>query len=165
MWFGQNYVSTIIYLQLMSPFVGPFIGYIMIRGIIDGLSFYPYSNIITLFSLISLIVLTFILKIFINNPISIALSFSIGLFILFGISLYTIKRIINISIFTKSNLTSLIFLVIIFILTFFTLSINTSFVYKLMIKFIVSLIMMSSLFYYYYQTKASWIMYSDIIKE
>jgi hypothetical protein len=84
---------------------------------------------------------------------------------LFGISLYTIKRIINISIFTKSNLTSLIFLVIIFILTFFTLSINTSFVYKLMIKFIVSLIMMSSLFYYYYQTKASWIMYSDIIKE
>ena len=165
MWFGQNYVNTIIYLQLMSPFVGPFIGYIMIRGIIDGLSFYPYSNIITLFSLISLIVLTFILKIFINNPISIALSFSIGLFILFGISLYTIKRIINISIFTKSNLTSLIFLVIIFILTFFTLSINTSFVYKLMIKFIVSLIMMSSLFYYYYQTKASWIMYSDIIKE
>ena len=52
MWFGQNYVNTIIYLQLMSPFVGPFIGYIMIRGIIDGLSFYPYSNIITLFSLI-----------------------------------------------------------------------------------------------------------------
>ncbi len=164
MWFGQNYVNTIIYLQLMSPFVGPFIGYIMIRGIIDGLSFYPYSNIITMFSFITLIALTFILKIFINNPISITLSFSVGLFTLFGIAFYTIKRITNISIFTKSNLVSFIILVIIYILAFFTLSINISFLYLLIIKFIVSLIIISSLFYYYYQTKASWIMYSNIIR-
>ncbi len=164
MWFGQNYVITIIYLQLISPFIGPFIGYIMIRGIIDGLSFYPYSNIITLLSFIMFVVLTIILKIFINNPISVALSFSIGLFILFGISLYTIKRIINISIFSKSNLVSLIFLVVIYILAFFTQSINVPFVHQSVIKSIVSLIMISSLFFYYYQTKASWIMYSKTIR-
>lgn len=164
MWFGQNYVSTIIYLQLISPFIGPFIGYVMIRGIIDGLSFYPYSNIITMFSLISLIALTFIMRIFINNPISITLSFSVCLFTLFGIALYTIKKIINISIFTKSNRSSLFFLVVIYILVFFTLSINISFVQQLIIKSIVSLVIISSLFYYYYQTKASWIMYSNIIR-
>lgn len=115
LWFGGQYSQASLYLKIVSPTVGPFIGYVMVRGINDGLAKYPYSNINTFVALMVIITISFFLNAVIHNPFSLVIAFSAGLLTLFYSTMYSMKKIIELKILTIQNIRSIIYIILTYI--------------------------------------------------
>ena len=92
-WFGSKYTIVVKYLEYISPLIGLLIGYILIRGILDGLYAFPYSNIITFCSFISVGILLLLSSIYSWGLLGLTISFGSGMFFLGIISMYILSLI------------------------------------------------------------------------
>ena len=81
-WVGKNFESIIYPLKIITPFIGFYLGYILLRGIIDGLYDKPYINVI---NGISALLLFFLLTAFAGGEFYNIIVFGISVCLL-GIS-------------------------------------------------------------------------------
>ncbi|MAJ44017.1 MAG: hypothetical protein CMF96_04615 [Candidatus Marinimicrobia bacterium] len=148
--FGENYTSIISPLKIILPFIGIYLGYIILRGIIDGLYNKPYINIINSVSAGTLFLLIYFAK---TSVYWIVISFGFSI-VLLGINsilflIYNTKVV-----FFNKNIICSILLNIVCFLIFYILSeinLNISIYNILILKFIIwsTILFLSILFYKY----------------
>ncbi|MCK4447356.1 MAG: oligosaccharide flippase family protein [Candidatus Marinimicrobia bacterium] len=159
LWFGDKYSVVIKYLQLLSPFTGLLIGYILIRGILDGLYAFPYTNIITFCGFLGTGLVSILTIKFNWDLLGLTLSVGIGIVFLGISSIYFLVRRQGLSMFNKKNICSIVWGFSIFILFNFynRFFIIDSLCVSLILKSIVSIIISILSFLLYKKIKLEWI--------
>lgn len=115
-WFGSDFTIIINYVNILSPFAGLLIGFILIRSVLNGLYTYPYVNHITFFSFLFELILVIITEIFQLGIIGVSISFGGAIFILWFISTWILLKKQKIPVATKNNIISVIWLFIVFLI-------------------------------------------------
>ena len=161
LWFGQNYSSAIVYLQVFSPASAFIVLYALLRGIIDGFKEYPYINIITGVSFVAMLLL-FIITINISDKLlSICYSFTGGLITLGVTSLFVIKRHLKIKIFSRRNSVCMFIIIIASIFSFLLIANTDNFGFGFLswwiIKIILATIITISMMVLYSKFKYEWL--------
>lgn len=103
-WFGSSYEVVVPYMQIAGLFLVFFLSYILIRGILDGISNYPFVNIITLVSFIIIALTSALVVILSYNLIGLTLALCISLFSLGILSIYYIRKLQNLRITYSKNI-------------------------------------------------------------
>jgi len=158
-WFGSKYIIVSEYLNIVSPFLGIFIGYFIIRGVLDGLSDFPYSNIINFIGVLVVVLLTS-LSLYFNGGISgIILSFGLGIFVLGVVAMVILTRLQHLKIFNRNNFSSLIIITVLFIGVNIIKShlILESILLIFILKIIITIVIGSILFFVYHKLGYDWL--------
>jgi hypothetical protein len=120
LWFGEKYIFLSSHLFYLAPTTGFLIMFLLIRGVIDGLFPFPYSNIITSIAAGVCLIVSIVLTAFGFSLAGLTLSVGLSLFILGSISIYIIAKKVNITVFnsriTIACVWNLLFLVIVYFL-------------------------------------------------
>lgn len=104
---GENYLGVVKSLEYFSWAAGVFLAYIILRGLLDGVEDYPYSNQITILGLILFSVVISINFYFGLTLNSIVLSFCSGLVGLYIGATYYFSKIFKLKILNKRYFLSL----------------------------------------------------------
>lgn len=165
-WFGEKYICVGSYLMFVSPAIGFFISYIIIRSILDGLEKFPYSNIVSIISLVSMGIGFLFFSLLSSFEIfGLIIAFGIGLSTLGITSIIILKIKTKIILVNKKNIISIAWLITVFLCfiilnSFFQ---YLSFVYLLLIKLIFSLMILFITFIIYRKLNYFWL--NNIIKK
>lgn len=120
LWFGEKYIFLKNYLFYLAPTTGFLIIFLLIRGVIDGLFSFPYSNIITSIAAGACLIVSIVLTACGFSLAGLTLSVGLSLFILGAISIYIIAQKVNITVFNSRIIIAcvwnLFFLVIVYFL-------------------------------------------------
>jgi len=159
LWFGAKYSVVVPYLMLLGPLVGLFLGYVLIRGILDGLTDFPYSNIITFFGMFAVGFVSLLTLLLSWNLLGLTMALNFGVLVLGVSSIYILRRLNEIRIFHSKNLLAILWFVFIsIVLGIFALFVQIdSIVLSFFIKLALSLIVMTLSFFYYKRLKFSWV--------
>jgi O-antigen/teichoic acid export membrane protein len=158
-WFGIKYAQVSIYLKFLSPTVGLYMAYVLIRGILDGLYEFPYSNIINITGVIIVGVLSYLSVIFEWNLWGLSLSFGLCIISIGISSIYILWRRQQLVLFNQRNLLSLLWFFAVFSLIFIY-SINIKIPdlwYSFSVKIVISCVFILASFYFYRFLKYDWI--------
>ncbi|NQU27080.1 MAG: oligosaccharide flippase family protein [Candidatus Marinimicrobia bacterium] len=159
LWFGNKYTAVNGYLNIVSPFLGPFIGYFIIRGILDGLSEFPYSNIINAIGVIIVTLFTGLSIIFSWGISGIIVSFCLGIFAIGIAAMIVLIRLQHLRIFNRNNVLALIIISVLFILVSFLKSqlIIESILISIILKSIFTLVVGTVLLLTYHKMGYTWL--------
>jgi O-antigen/teichoic acid export membrane protein len=150
-WFGSTYLNTVNGVSaaiLASVF---YLGFALIRGILDGLYVFPFTNIINFSGFITILVLSLLLG---ANIFELSIAFSCGLFMLGMVSFIVLIKKLCLSIRWFDALKTLIGSVIIFFILkyadgFFTgLNLNSFFTFAAYVSYRAVLLFLVWLFYW-----------------
>ena len=160
LWFGEKYISVGHYLMYFSPAIGFFISFVIIKSILDGLENFPYSNIITIVSLLTM-GFVILLLIFLNSfgMLGLTIAFGSGLAMLGVSSIYFLKIKTGVVLFNRRNIMAmswLIFVYICFIIINITIR-EYSFFMLLSIKFLLSIPIFIMTFFIYRKLNYFWL--------
>jgi len=117
-WFGDKYSIVYHYLKIISSSMFLFMGYVLIRGILDGLYEFPYTNIISLFGAVVTTGLSVLTVIYSWGLGGLTIAFGFGLISLGVTSIFIISRKLSIPIIQRKNIISLLWGLSVFILLF-----------------------------------------------
>lgn len=159
LWFGIKYMEVVQYLSIVGVFIGFFLSYILIRGILDGLIEYPYSNIITLSGAIGTGVISILTIYFSWNLLGLSISIVVGILIMGIISIIVLAKNQNIKLINRKNVLAIVwfFLVAILLGGYSHLFAIQSIIFSLMIKLIIALILSGLSFVVYKKLNFKWI--------
>jgi len=158
-WFGKNYSPVIPYLNIISPFVGMVIVYVILRSLLDGSSNYPYVNIITSVAFIGMILLTFVLYQFVVNPAIIVFSFAMGITLLGVLAINFTIRLFHIRFFTRKVFFAMLWYLFVFIVSYYcSIWIDSAeLLIRLMSKIVIALVLLSLSYGFYRLCQFEWI--------
>lgn len=108
LWFGKNYASIINDISMISPLIIFFFAFILIRGVLNGLFSYPYLNLISLYGVIVIVLGVLVTHFFNLGVEGLAISVGLGVVTLGASSIYYLSKTLNLKIFTKNNIKSII---------------------------------------------------------
>lgn len=159
LWFGERYIIVIKYLQMMSPFMFLIIGYVLIRGILDGLYNFPYTNITTFCGFLGTGLISILTIKFNWDLLGLTLSVGIGIVFLGISSIYFLVRKQRLSMFNKKNICSIVwgFLIFLLFILYNRFFIIQSIYISLVLKCIASMVILILSFLLYKKTKLEWI--------
>lgn len=159
LWFGNKYTLVIDYLKFIGPLTGLLLGYILIRGILDGIYDFPYSNIITFSGVIGVGTLSSLSIIHSWDLLGLTISFGAGIVILGVSSIYILVKKQKLIIFNLRNISAIIWGMLIMVI--FTLYnkyfIIESIYFSLILKTLFSILIMFFSFLYYKKMNFQWI--------
>lgn len=104
LWFGPKYELVILQLMIVGPFIGLFMGFVLIRGILDGFSDYPYVNIITFNAMIAVVGLSIVSQIYAWGLTGLTIALSAGLFLLGVTAIYILVTRQKLALFNSKNI-------------------------------------------------------------
>ncbi len=149
-WFGEKYMIIVPYLVYFSPAVILILAYILIRGILDGLYTFPYSNVITFsgfFTTIFILILTYFLKLDLPGIIA---SFIIGISICGVVSIYIICNSLKIKFINNKKIIGVLWGTGIYFLLFSVSDYDIeNQIISFSIKLIISLFVLIGSYYFY----------------
>lgn len=159
LWFGAKYSVVVPYLMLLGPLIGLFLGYVLIRGILDGLTDFPYSNIITFLGMFAVGLVSLLTLLFSWNLLGLTMALNFGVLVLGISSLYILRKLNEIKIFHSKNLLAILWFVFISaVLGNFAFFVQIeSILLSFVIKLTLSLIVVIFSFLYYKRLKFSWV--------
>ncbi len=158
-WFGENYSPVIPYLDIISPFVGMVIAYVIFRSLLDGSSNYPYVNIITAVAFLGMILLTFVLYQFIISPVTIVLSFALGISLLGILAINFTVKLFHLRFFTHKVLFAIMWYLFVFVVSYYcSLWLDSSvLLIRLMSKTAIAMVMLALSYGIYSMLQFEWI--------
>lgn len=159
LWLGEKFVVVIPYLELLGPFIGFFLAYVLIRGMLDGMSDYPYSNIISLAGVVAISVGGLFSLFFEDKLLILTLSLAAGIIVLGTTSIFFLVREQKLNIFSWRYAFLILWLVvigIIFILIDNLFTFHSDIIF-LMIKLIITIILFGISFVFYRMQKVQWV--------
>ena len=159
LWFGGKYMEVVLYLSIVGMFIGFFLSYILIRGILDGLIEYPYSNIITLSGALATGIISLMTLYFSWKLLGLSISIVVGILIMGIMSIIVLARNQNIKLINRKNVLAIIwfFLVAILLGGYSQLFVISSIVFSLMIKLLIVLLLTGLSFVVYKKLNFKWI--------
>jgi O-antigen/teichoic acid export membrane protein len=159
MWFGEKYEIIIPHLQWLGPISGFLIGFVLIRGVLDGFSDYPYINIITLLAVGMVLALSLLAKFLSWNLTGLTLSFGAGLLVLGISSIYILVTRQNLNLWTFKNVSAIIWFVIGLTIAFGfnKYVLISSIYYSLVVKILLSVMLIVFSFVLFRGLKFQWI--------
>ena len=168
LWFGSRYEIIVNHLMLVGPFIGIFLGYVLIRSILDGLSEFPYSNIITFSGIFSVIIFSILSIIFSWELYGLTLSLCIGILVMGVLSVVILARKQKLKIFNfKNSVSSTFFLILLVILYSYNKNVHIDSIYfSLFIKLLISFFLIIFSFFLYKKLNYEWAhkLYSELLK-
>jgi len=108
LWFGENYSSIINDVSMISPLIMFFFAFILIRGVLNGLFSYPYLNLISLYGVVAIIVGVLVTHFLSGGVEGLAISVGVGVFILGASSIYYLSSTLDLLVFSKNNIKSIV---------------------------------------------------------
>lgn len=159
LWFGSKYMEVVLYLSIVGVFIGFFLSYILIRGILDGLLEYPYSNIITLSGAIGTGIISILTIYFSWNLLGLSISIVVGMLVMGLISIVVLANNQNIKLINRKNVLAIVwfFLVAILLGGYSHMFAIQSIIFSLLIKLLIALILSGLSFVVYKKLKFKWI--------
>ncbi len=159
LWFGGKYEIVVSHLLLISPFLGLFLVYVLIRGILDGLYDYPFSNVITFGGISCALIISLLSYFFQWKLIGLSVSLLMGILFLGFSSIFILVRKQNLKILNIKNLVaSAWFLLLFFILFIFKENIIIHNIYiSITVKLFTSIIILLISFVIYKMVGYEWI--------
>jgi O-antigen/teichoic acid export membrane protein len=161
-WFGPKYLSTVNSVAAVVIFSIFYLGYALIRGVLDGLYVFPFNNIICFLGFVTIAILSIL---FGSDVFRLSLAFGIGLLVLGVISIRILVKKLKLLI---SWLTILKFLVIssflLFLLKYldnFFISLNFKYVPSMVACLLVRCLLVSAVWIFLWR-KELW--YIELIK-
>ena len=155
--FGTKYIAAVQSSSIVILFSAFYISYVLIRGILDGLYSFPYVNIICIVGFLVTTVCSFL---FHENIFILAIDFSLGIFIMGMMALYILIKKTMISLRIKDLLTSLFYMITIFVVLFFLDEwVEIGFFneyYKFGIMITYRIVLAVNLFWFYWKPKTLW---------
>jgi O-antigen/teichoic acid export membrane protein len=159
LWFGPKYSIVHHYLKILSPSIGFFMAYVLIRGILDGLYDFPYSNIINLSGVLIIGVFSYLTVVNRWDLLGLSISFGAGTIFIGVLSIFILWYKQKLKLISRRNLMSLLWffiLLILFILYSHTIHISIVW-YSFMLKMGISSIVVVISFFYYKFLKYKWL--------
>ncbi|MEA1986073.1 MAG: hypothetical protein U9N76_01120 [Candidatus Marinimicrobia bacterium] len=160
LWFGEKYISVGHYLMSFSPAIGFFISFVIIRSVLDGLENFPYSNIITIMSLFTM-VFVILLLIVLNSfgMLGLTIAFGSSLAMLGVSSIYFLKIKTGVVLFNKQNIFAMswFFIVFILFLIFNTIIKIDSLISLVFVKILISILIIFLTFFIYRKLNYFWL--------
>lgn len=158
-WFGTKYSIVSLYLIIVTPSIGFYLIYVLIRGILDGLYDFPYTNIITLLSSLTTFGGIVVSYFYSKNLIAFTISLSLGLMVLGLGSLFTLCKKQKLKIFSLNSVINLVWLIIVMIAIYSVKNLVEleSIKYTIFIKTGIGFIILIFSFYLYYRLKMDWL--------
>lgn len=157
LWFGDKYAIVVEYLVILAPFLGLYLGYFLIRGILDGLYDFPYVNIINLIGMFFTGLFSY-LSIRYNWGVSgLAASLALGSVVLGLSSIYILLKKQHLKLFSKKNLLSFGWVCLIFLL-FVTINVfmQTGNLFVLLLKIIITILIFPFTFIIFQKIDMDW---------
>jgi O-antigen/teichoic acid export membrane protein len=155
--FGTKYIAAVQSTSIVILFSAFYISYVLTRGILDGLYSFPYVNIICMAGFLVTTVTSFL---FYKNIFILAIDFSLGLFVIGIMALYILIKKTMISLRIKELLISLFYMASIFVVLFFLDNWVEFMIFKKYYKFGIMvayrIILVMSLFWFYWKPKTLW---------
>jgi len=158
-WFSERYKSVIPYLDFIGPFIGVSLAYFVIRGILDGLYDFPYTNYINLLGMIATLTFSVFSYFYSWGEFGLTLALTIGISLLGLVSIYILILKLKLKLINKEIVLSILWIVILFLGTYLFKNmfiINNMFI-SLIYKFIVALFVVLLSSFFYYKLKLAWI--------
>jgi len=159
LWFGNKYAIIIPYIELLGLTIGFFIGYVLIRGILDGLMDYPYANVITFISMVLVSIFSGLTIWFSWDLLGLTIAFGIGLITLGSCSFYILIDKQTIGIINSRNILAVVWFLSLFSLVH--LYNNTIIIEPLLLSFfikvLISILLLLISLLIYYLLNFSWI--------
>lgn len=119
-WFGDNYSPVIPYLQIVSPFIGMIVVYVILQSILDGSSDYPYVNITTGIAFLGMAVMAIVLYQFRADPVIIVYSFALGISLLGVFAIAFTVRLFHLRLFSRKTVLAILWYFFIFLACFYS---------------------------------------------
>ena len=149
-WFGDKYIIIIDYLKYLAPFLGISLGYVLLRGILDGLYVFPYLNIITFLGAVALSLGLIVSYIFKLGILGLVISLGVGIVILSIVSIIILSFKLKLVYIKRNILFSIIWSVIVFVFIVYANSyFQYSIIINILIKSILSLLILVVSFIFY----------------
>jgi O-antigen/teichoic acid export membrane protein len=157
LWFGNKYAIVAEYLIILAPFLGLYLGYFLIRGILDGLYDFPYVNIINFAGMIFTGLFSYF-SIRYNWGVSgLAASLALGSVILGLSSIYILLKKQHLNLLSKKNLLSFGWISLIFLL-FLTINefLHSGELVMLLLKIIITIMILPFTFIIFQKINMDW---------
>lgn len=158
-WFGKNYNSLIEYMIFLGPSVGLFFCSVLIRGIIDGFSNYPYSNIITSISLATVLIINTLTIFFSWDLHGLTISLSVGLTSLGIASVYILTTKLELNLLNSKIIYAMLWQLTVFValLLLDNLISNQNIFFSLFYKLLISIVILYISYYFFKYLRFEWI--------
>lgn len=159
LWFGSKYLIVVKYLILVGPFIGLFLGYVLIRGILDGLSEFPYSNVITFNGVVCVGILSLLTIVFSWDLLGLVIAFGVGITVLGISSIYILLKKQRLQLINIKNSFAFLWFVLLFSIFFLynRYILIESLYYSLGLKILVSLVVFVLSFLIYKRLGYEWV--------
>jgi O-antigen/teichoic acid export membrane protein len=159
-WFGPQYIIVVDYLKYVLPGVGLLIGYVLLRGILDGLYLKAYTNLITLFGFLVTVLLSLLSALFKVGLLGLSISLAVGTSTLGLFSLLLISRKEKIIVLNHRNIYALIWAAFVYAMvyvlqTYFQTTANLGFV--IITKTLIAIIILCLSYLIYKWIGYSWL--------
>jgi O-antigen/teichoic acid export membrane protein len=159
-WFGPQYIIVVDYLKYVLPGVGLLIGYVLLRGILDGLYLKAYTNLITLFGFLVTVLLSLLSALFKVGLLGLSISLAVGTSTLGLFSLLLISRKEKIIVLNHRNIYALIWAAFVYAMvyvlqTYFQTTSNLGFV--IITKTLIAIIILCLSYLIYKWIGYSWL--------
>ena len=150
LWFGDKYLVIVDYLKYLAPFMGISLGYVLLRGILDGLYIFPYLNIITLLGVVSLSLGIVAGYIFDLGMLGLVISLGIGIVVLSISAIVILSNKLKLVILKKNIVLSIFWSIIVFIIIAYgNPYLRYGIIINILLKSIVSLVILVVSFVFY----------------
>lgn len=107
LWFGAKYQIVVPLLVFTGPIAGSLVVYVMLRGVLDGYSDYPYVNTITLAALVANFAGVCIAVYFSTGLWGLVIAFNIGILVLGYFSIYFLLKVQKLALLNLKNLAAI----------------------------------------------------------